>query len=82
MALNDGNNMETRMQQSMAANYLYLFNYLIATASPIILTPSPPPIEQPLLLATTAADNPTNFIDVDNNIHDEIGSGGTVGIAA
>jgi len=49
---------------------------------PIISTPSPTPIEQPLLLATTAADNPTNFIDVDNNISDGIGGGGTVGIAA
>ena len=48
----------------------------------MILTPSPPPIKQPLLLATTAADNPTNFIDVDNNINDKIGAGGTVGIAA
>jgi len=48
----------------------------------MISTPSPPPIEQPLLLATTAADNPTNFIDVDNDINDEIGGGGTVGIAA
>jgi len=46
------------------------------------LTPSSPSTEQPLLLATTAIDNPTNFIDVNNNINDEIGSGSTVGIAA
>jgi len=48
----------------------------------MILTPSSPSTEQPLLLATTAIYNPTNFIDVNNNINDEIGSGGTVGIAA
>ena len=45
---------------------------------PMILTPSPPPTKQRLPPATTAADSPTNFKDVDNNINDEIGGGGTV----
>ena len=46
------------------------------------MTTSPPPTEQPLLLATTAANSPTNFIDVDSNTNDEIDAGSTVGIAA
>jgi len=33
VAPNDGNNMVPIMQQSKAANYLSLFNYLIATTS-------------------------------------------------
>jgi len=82
VAPNDGNNMVPIMQQSKAVNYLSLFNYLIATTSTHDFDPTSPSTEQPLLLATTAIDNPTNFIDVNNNINDEIGSGGTVGIAA
>jgi len=49
---------------------------------PTILTSSPPSIKQRLPLATTAADSPTNFVDVDSNTNDEIGAGSTVGIAA
>jgi len=48
----------------------------------MISTPSSPSTKQPLLLATNAADNPTNFIDVENDINDEIDGGSTVGIAA
>ena len=40
----------------------------------MILTSSPPPTRLPL--ATTAANSPTNFKDVDNSINDEIGGGG------